>query len=206
MRNILPAVPRSGEAMDCFAVKMTLPGNNTLSVGGLCEPGSAERIAARCRTLEGIRCMENDLVGIDRALAAALDDFADDGVSVMGATLFCRRQNAVFAANGWRTGGVIGVPGASSEDAASTLEHLPNGLYLYAAPGGPGFAAAAARKDAETLMGLARAGEPEPLLKALKTYAPSGYLCVFDGMGPSAAGLLAVGAGKRHLCLDFHET
>jgi len=192
--------------MDCFAVKMTLPGNNTLSVGGLCESGDAERITARCRTLEGFRCMEDDLIGIDQALAAALEDFADDGVSVMGATLFCRRQNAVFAANGWRTGGVIGVPGASSEDAAGALEQLPNGLYLYAAPGGPGFAAAAGRKDAETLVGLAQAGEPEPLLKALKACAPSGYLCVFDGMGPSAAGLLAAGAGNRHLYLDFHET
>ncbi len=206
MRSIPPAAPRNGKTMDCFAVKKNLPGNNALAVGGLCEPGTAERITARCRTLEGFRCMEDDLVAIDRALAAALDDFADDGVSVMGATLFCRRQNAVFAANGWRTGGVIGVPGVSSEDAAGALEHLPNGLYLYAPPGGPGFAAATAREDAETLMGLARAGEPEPLLKALKACAPSGYLCVFDGMGPSAAGLLAVGAGKHHFYLDFHET
>ncbi len=209
MRSIPPAVPRSGEnmdRMDCFAVKVALSGDRILSVGGLCGPGNTEKIAARCRTLEAFRCIEDDVVDIDRALAAALDAFADDGVFVMGATFFCRLQNAVFTANGWRTGGVIGVPGVSSEDAAGTLEHLPNGLYLYAAPGGPGFAAAVARGDAEILMGLAQAGEPGPLLKALKACASSGYLCVFDGMGPSAAGLLAVGAGGHQFYLDLHET
>lgn len=206
MHSIPLAVPKNGEDMDCFAVKMSLPGSGVLAVGGLCAQGNAERITARCRMLEDFRCVEDGLVDIDRALAEALDAFADDGISVMGATLFCQRQNAVFTANGWRTGGVIGIPGVSSVDAADKLELLPSGLYLYATPGGPGFAAAAVHGDAEALVELARTGEPEPLLKELKVRAPSGYLCVFDGMGPSAAGLLAAGAGGHQFYLSLHET
>lgn len=188
--------------MDCFAAKIALPCGGSVVVGGLCESGRSSERTALCQSIH-LPAPSLDPVKLDRAMAQMLEGFSGNGVPVVGAAFYHRRHDTILAENGWRSGGVIGVPGSSAESAEGVLEEIEAGLYLYAAPGGPGFAAIASLANARTMADIALSGSRNALLVALHRYAPAGYLCVFDGSGAQARGLLAAGAENQQFCLTL---
>lgn len=186
-----------------FAVEISLPGQGRMAVGGLCDSAARRTVQALCRALTPPCLPGQDPLGIDRALAALLDTFPSEGIYAAGASAAIpARQTADF----WRSGGVIGLPGSSHQDAGGALEELENGLYLYAAPGGPGFAVSAPWSHAQRLAELAGRQPGRELLPALRALAPEGYLLICDGTGMGAQGLLAAGAGEEELLLPLDQS
>lgn len=183
-----------------FIAEVPAEEGGKIIIGGLCASDAVRTVLECCGGMKPLRLPDGDISVIDQALAALLDTLDRADVLVAGASAVVPRLAERLAASPWRTGGVIGVPGSPPEAAGEALELLDSGLYLFAAPGGPGFAAAASAGDARRLAALAKTGaSASALLAALRSLAPEGYLLVCDGMGSGTQGLLAAGAAGEAL-------
>ena len=188
--------------MDCFAAKVCLRDQTKLLIGGLCISGAVPELLRRCRKLEDGTLPVNTVVGIDRAIAQMLDTLQMEGVFAAGAAGSSPEASARFAKAGWRTGGVIGIPGTPPESADDQMERTKDGLYLFSRAGGPGFAAAVSEKQAIYLSKISLTVPPHEFCREIQILAADGYLAVFDGIGYQAKCILAVGAGQQRFWLE----
>ena len=114
--------------MDCFAAKVCLRDQTKILIGGLCISGVVPELLRRCRKLEDGTLPVDTVVGIDRAMAQMLDTLQMEGVFAAGAAASSPEASARFAKAGWRTGGVIGIPGTPPESADDQMERTKDGL------------------------------------------------------------------------------
>ena len=188
--------------MDCFAAKVCLRDQTKILIGGLCISGVVPELLRRCRKLEDGTLPVNTAVGIDRAMAQMLDTLQMEGVFAAGAAASSPEASARFAKAGWRTGGVIGIPGTPPESADDQMERTKDGLYLFSRAGGPGFAAAVSEKQAIYLSEISLTVPPHEFCREIQILAADGYLAVFDGIGYQAKCILVVGAGQQRFWLE----
>jgi hypothetical protein len=107
----------------------------------------------------------------------------------------------------WRTGGVLGSPRRAALSAEGLLEEIGPGLWLYAAPGGPGLVCAGGREETLKLTAELEAGPfaaaagslagMRALYACLLAKGPGAFLGLSDGSGPGAAGALFARAGRE---------
>jgi hypothetical protein len=170
--------------------------------GGLCRPGRAET----CRkSLFGLAELDfsdevflTDQAALDRAVAEAVQTRCDRGLLAVGVTLRIPGLS-------WRTGGVLGSPWMPACSAQSLLEDIGHGLWLYAAPGGPGLVCGGEEQEIANLVSepgslfpvaYKRAGM-RGLYARLLEAGPENFLCLSDGSGPGAEGALCGRAGNH---------
>lgn len=189
--------------VECFAKKLFLKDGAQILLGGLCAPEAVFDVEKCYKRMEAHRLPIGGIVEIDRTVAEIINEINCAGVYVVGASAALSPAPRHFAENGWRTGGIIGVPGTPSESADSVLEKIADDMYLYSAPGGPGFAAVTSFENALNLSQTAATDSPFAFLDKLQLLAPEGYLCIFDGIGYQANGILAAGTRERRFILSF---
>jgi hypothetical protein len=171
--------------------------------GGLCPAGRS----ADCRN--SLAELENLDFSAENLLA---DPAALDRVAAEAARRCCGREVPALGLSllapglPWRTGGVLGSPRRAARSAENLLEDLGAGLWLYAAPGGPGLVCAGGREETLELMaeleaGLFTAAHSLAGMRALYAYllerGPDSFLGLSDGSGPGAEGVLFGRAGSQ---------
>ena len=109
-------------------------------------------------------------------------------------------SNTVF-----RTGGVLGRPEDSAEDADSDLDRLDDGMWMFTAPGGPGWIAFASQDAAERLAAETVSGSGAYTIRVNNTFrelmrvSPEAYLFISDGTGYDSFGICAAKLGEMEL-------
>lgn len=120
---------------DVFGGRIVTEQGDPLAVAGLCRSEEAERCRRRLDLLRNIRFSSEDPEDIDRSIAERLAAVYQGSALAVGATVYISRVSQMI----FRTGGVLGCPDSTVEDAESELEPLGDGIWMYTASGGPGW-------------------------------------------------------------------
>ena len=184
-----------------FGSAMRTPQGNRLAVAGFCPAGRLHECEERMERLRDAEFYTGDPTEIDEILAAALSGLYAGLALAVGACVYIESiSNTVF-----RTGGVLGRPEAESEDADSDLDRLDEGMWMFTAPGGPGWIAFAPQAAAEKLAQETLAGSGAYAVRVNETYralrraSPAAYLFVSDGTGYDSLGICAARLGEKEL-------
>lgn len=186
-----------------FGSAMRTPQGNRLAVAGFCPAGRLHECEERMERLRDAEFYTDDPTEIDEILAAALSELYGGLALAVGACVYIESiSNTVF-----RTGGVLGRPEDSAEDADSDLDRLDDGMWMFTAPGGPGWIAFAPQTAAEKLAQETLAGSGAYAVRVNETYralrraSPAAYLFVSDGTGYDSLGICAARLGEKELSL-----
>ena len=184
-----------------FGSAMRTPQGNRLAVAGFCPAGRLHECEERMERLRDAEFYTDDPTEIDEIFAAALSELYGGLALAVGACVYIESiSNTVF-----RTGGVLGRPEAESEDAGSDLDRLDEGMWMFTAPGGPGWIAFAPQAAAEKLAQETLAGSGAYAVRVNETYralrraSPAAYLFVSDGTGYDSLGICAARLGEKEL-------
>lgn len=184
-----------------FGSAMRTPQGNRLAVAGFCPAGRLHECEERMERLRDAEFYTDDPTEIDEILAAALSELYGSLALAVGACVYIESiSNTVF-----RTGGVLGRPEDSAEDADSDLDRLDDGMWMFTAPGGPGWIAFAPQAAAEKLAQETLAGSGAYAVRVNETYralrraSPAAYLFVSDGTGYDSLGICAARLGEKEL-------
>ena len=184
-----------------FGSAMRTPQGNRLAVAGFCPAGRLHECKERMERLRDAEFYTDDPTEIDEILAAALSELYSGLALAVGACVYIESiSNTVF-----RTGGVLGRPEDSAEDADSDLDRLDDGMWMFTAPGGPGWIAFAPQAAAEKLAQETLAGSGAYAVRVNETYralrraSPAAYLFVSDGTGYDSLGICAARLGEKEL-------
>ncbi len=184
-----------------FGSAMRTPQCNRLAVAGFCPAGRLHECEERMERLRDAEFYTDDPTKIDEILAAALSELYGGLALAVGACVYIEGiSDSVY-----RTGGVLGRPEDSAEDADSDLDRLDDGMWMFTAPGGPGWIsfapqAAAEKLAQETLAGSgAYAVRVNETYRALRRASPAAYLFVSDGTGYDSLGICAARLGEKEL-------
>lgn len=184
-----------------FGSAMRTPQGNRLAVAGFCPAGRLHECKERMERLRDAEFYTDDPTEIDEILAAALSELYGGLALAVGACVYIDSiSNTVF-----RTGGVLGRPEDSAEDADSDLDRLDDGMWMFTAPGGPGWIAFAPQTAAEKLAQETLAGSGAYAVRVNETYralrraSPAAYLFVSDGTGYDSLGICAARLGEKEL-------
>ena len=184
-----------------FGSAMRTPQGNRLAVAGFCPAGRLHECEERMERLRDAEFYTDDPTEIDEILAAALSELYGGLALAVGACVYIESiSNTVF-----RTGGVLGRPEAESEDADSDLDRLDEDMWMFTAPGGPGWIAFAPQAAAEKLAQETLAGSGAYAVRVNETYralrraSPAAYLFVSDGTGYDSLGICAARLGEKDL-------
>ena len=184
-----------------FGSAMRTPQGNRLAVAGFCPAGRLPECEERMERLRDAEFYTDDPTEIDEILAAALSELYSGLALAVGACVYIESiSNTVF-----RTGGVLGRPEAESEDADSDLDRLDEDMWMFTAPGGPGWIAFAPQAAAEKLAQETLAGSGAYAVRVNETYralrraSPAAYLFVSDGTGYDSLGICAARLGEKEL-------
>ena len=184
-----------------FGSAMRTPQGNRLAVAGFCPAGRLHECEERMERLRDAEFYTDDPTEIDEILAAALSELYGGLALAVGACVYIESiSNTVF-----RTGGVLGRPEAESEDAGSDLDRLDEDMWMFTAPGGPGWIAFAPQAAAEKLAQETLAGSGAYAVRVNETYralrraSPAAYLFVSDGTGYDSLGICAARLGEKEL-------
>lgn len=184
-----------------FGSAMRTPQGNRLAVAGFCPAGRLHECEERMERLRDAEFYTDDPTEIDEILAAALSELYSGLALAVGACVYIESiSNTVF-----RTGGVLGRPEDSAEDADSDLDRLDDGMWMFTAPGGPGWIAFAPQAAAEKLAQETLAGSGAYAVRVNETYralrraSPAAYLFVSDGTGYDSLGICAARLGEKEL-------
>lgn len=184
-----------------FGSAMRTPQGNRLAVAGFCPAGRLHECEERMERLRDAEFYTDDPTEIDEILAAALSELYGGLALAVGACVYIESiSNTVF-----RTGGVLGRPEDSAEDADSDLDRLDDGMWMFTAPGGPGWVAFAPQAAAEKLAQETLAGSGAYAVRVNETYralrraSPAAYLFVSDGTGYDSLGICAARLGEKEL-------
>lgn len=184
-----------------FGSAMRTPQGNRLAVAGFCPAGRLHECEERMERLRDAEFYTDDPTEIDEILAAALSELYSGLALAVGACVYIESiSNTVF-----RTGGVLGRPEDSAEDADSDLDRLDDGMWMFTAPGGPGWIAFAPQTAAEKLAQETLAGSGAYAVRVNETYralrraSPAAYLFVSDGTGYDSLGICAARLGEKEL-------
>lgn len=184
-----------------FGSAMRTPQGNRLAVAGFCPAGRLHECEERMERLRDAEFYTDDPTEIDEILAAALSELYSGLALAVGACVYIESiSNTVF-----RTGGVLGRPEAESEDAGSDLDRLDEDMWMFTAPGGPGWIAFAPQAAAEKLAQETLAGSGAYAVRVNETYralrraSPAAYLFVSDGTGYDSLGICAARLGEKEL-------
>lgn len=184
-----------------FGSAMRTPQGNRLAVAGFCPAGRLHECEERMERLRDAEFYTDDPTEIDEILAAALSELYGGLALAVGACVYIEGiSDSVY-----RTGGVLGRPEAESEDADSDLDHLDEDMWMFTAPGGPGWIAFAPQAAAEKLAQETLAGSGAYAVRVNETYralrraSPAAYLFVSDGTGYDSLGICAARLGEKEL-------
>ena len=184
-----------------FGSAMRTPQGNRLAVAGFCPAGRLHECEERMERLRDAEFYTDDPTEIDEILAAALSELYSGLALAVGACVYIEGiSDSVY-----RTGGVLGRPEAESEDADSDLDRLDEGMWMFTAPGGPGWIAFAPQAAAEKLAQETLAGSGAYAVRVNETYralrraSPAAYLFVSDGTGYDSLGICAARLGEKEL-------
>ena len=184
-----------------FGSAMRTPQGNRLAVAGFCPAGRLHECEERMERLRDAEFYTDDPTEIDEILAAALSELYGGLALAVGACVYIEGiSDSVY-----RTGGVLGRPEAESEDADSDLDRLDEDMWMFTAPGGPGWIAFAPQAAAEKLAQETLAGSGAYAVRVNETYralrraSPSAYLFVSDGTGYGSLGICAARLGEKEL-------
>ena len=184
-----------------FGSAMRTPQGNRLAVAGFCPAGRLHECEERMERLRDAEFYTDDPTEIDEILAAALSELYSGLALAVGACVYIESiSNTVF-----RTGGVLGRPENSAEDADSDLDRLDEDMWMFTAPGGPGWIAFAPQAAAEKLAQETLAGSGAYAVRVNETYralrraSPAAYLFVSDGTGYDSLGICAARLGEKEL-------
>ena len=184
-----------------FGSAMRTPHGNRLAVAGFCPAGRLHECEERMERLRDAEFYTDDPTEIDEILAAALSELYGGLALAVGACVYIEGiSDSVY-----RTGGVLGRPEAESEDADSDLDRLDEGMWMFTAPGGPGWIAFAPQAAAEKLAQETLAGSGAYAVRVNETYralrraSPAAYLFVSDGTGYDSLGICAARLGEKEL-------
>lgn len=184
-----------------FGSAMRTPQGNRLAVAGFCPAGRLHECEERMERLRDAEFYTDDPTEIDEILAAALSELYSGLALAVGACVYIEGiSDSVY-----RTGGVLGRPEAESEDADSDLDGLDEGMWMFTAPGGPGWIAFAPQASAEKLAQETLAGSGAYAVRVNETYralrraSPAAYLFVSDGTGYDSLGICAARLGEKEL-------
>lgn len=184
-----------------FGSAMRTPQGNRLAVAGFCPAGRLHECEERMERLRDAEFYTDDPTEIDEILAAALSELYGGLALAVGACVYIEGiSDSVY-----RTGGVLGRPEAESEDADSDLDRLDEGMWMFTAPGGPGWIAFAPQAAAEKLAQETLAGSGAYAVRVNETYralrraSPAAYLFVSDGTGYDSLGICAARLGEKEL-------
>lgn len=184
-----------------FGSAMRTPQGNRLAVAGFCPVGRLHECEERMERLRDAEFYTDDPTEIDEILAAALSELYGGLALAVGACVYIESiSNTVF-----RTGGVLGRPEDSAEDADSDLDRLDEDMWMFTAPGGPGWIAFAPQAAAEKLAQETLAGSGAYAVRVNETYralrraSPAAYLFVSDGTGYDSLGICAARLGEKEL-------
>ena len=184
-----------------FGSAMRTPQGNRLAVAGFCPAGRLHECEERMERLRDAEFYTDDPTEIDEILAAALSELYGGLALAVGACVYIEGiSDSVY-----RTGGVLGRPEAESEDADSDLDRLDEDMWMFAAPGGPGWIAFAPQAAAEKLAQETLAGSGAYAVRVNETYralrraSPAAYLFVSDGTGYDSLGICAAKLGEMEL-------
>ena len=186
---------------DIFGAALRTRSGARLALAGLCLKDRAEECSA---LMDGLRALCFPSAGpteIDLALASALSGLYAGRAVAVGACVYIESiSNTVF-----RTGGVLGRPEDSAEDADSDLDRLDDGMWMFTAPGGPGWIAFASRDAAERLAAETVSGSGAYTIRVNNTFrelmrvSPEAYLFISDGTGSDRFGICAARLGEKDL-------
>ena len=184
-----------------FGSAMRTPQGNRLAVAGFCPAGRLHECEERMERLRDAEFYTDDPTEIDEILAAALSELYGGLALAVGACVYIEGiSDSVY-----RTGGVLGRPEAESEDADSDLDRLDEDMWMFTAPGGPGWIAFAPQAAAEKLAQETLAGSGAYAVRVNETYralrraSPAAYLFVSDGTGYDSLGICAARLGEKEL-------
>ena len=184
-----------------FGSAMRTPQGNRLAVAGFCPAGRLHECEERMERLRDAEFYTDDPTEIDEILAAALSGLYAGRAVAVGACVYIEGiSDSVY-----RTGGVLGRPEAESEDADSDLDRLDEDMWMFTAPGGPGWIAFAPQAAAEKLAQETLAGSGAYAVRVNETYralrraSPAAYLFVSDGTGYDSLGICAARLGEKEL-------
>lgn len=186
---------------DIFGAALRTRSGARLALAGLCLKDRAEECSA---LMDGLRTLDFPSSGpteIDLALASALSGLYAGRAVAVGACVYIEGiSDSVY-----RTGGVLGRPEAESEDADSDLDRLDDGMWMFTAPGGPGWIAFASRDAAERLAAETVSGSGAYTIRVNNTFrelmrvSPEAYLFISDGTGYDSFGICAAKLGEMEL-------
>ena len=186
---------------DIFGAALRTRSGARLALAGLCLKDRAEECSALMDGLRALGFPSADPTEIDLALASALSGLYAGRAVAVGACVYIEGiSDSVY-----RTGGVLGRPEAESEDADSDLDRLDEDMWMFTAPGGPGWIAFAPQAAAEKLAQETLAGSGAYAVRVNETYralrraSPAAYLFVSDGTGYDSLGICAARLGEKEL-------
>ncbi len=201
----MPSTPRTRcRAMskyDVFGGRIVTEQGDPLAVVGLCRSEEAGRCRCGLNLLRDIRFSSEDPEDIDRSIAERLAAVYEGIALAVGATVHIGRVSQTI----FRTGGVLGCPDSTVEDAESELETLDDGIWMYTASGGPGWLGFFSREKAELLARFTLTHHGAYPVKANEVYrrlmrlSPDAYLFISDGTGYDSLGLCAAKCGEKEL-------
>ena len=184
-----------------FGSAMRTPQGNRLAVAGFCPAGRLHECEERMERLRDAEFYTDDPTEIDEILASALSGLYAGRAVAVGACVYIEGiSDSVY-----RTGGVLGRPEDSAEDADSDLDRLDEDMWMFTAPGGPGWIAFAPQAAAEKLAQETLAGSGAYAVRVNETYralrraSPAAYLFVSDGTGYDSLGICAARLGEKEL-------
>lgn len=186
---------------DIFGAALRTRSGARLALAGLCLKGRAEECSA---LMDGLHALDFPSAGpteIDLALASALSGLYAGRAVAVGACVYIEGiSDSVY-----RTGGVLGRPEDSAEDADSDLDRLDEDMWMFTAPGGPGWIAFASRDAAERLAAETVSGSGAYTIRVNNTFrelmrvSPEAYLFISDGTGYDSFGICAAKLGEMEL-------
>lgn len=186
---------------DIFGAALRTRSGARLALAGLCLKDRAEECSALMDSLRALDFPSADPTEIDLALASALSGLYAGRAVAVGACVYIEGiSDSVY-----RTGGVLGRPEAESEDADSDLDRLDEDMWMFTAPGGPGWIAFASRDAAERLAAETVSGSGAYTIRVNNTFhelmrvSPEAYLFISDGTGYDSFGICAAKLGEMEL-------
>lgn len=186
---------------DIFGAALRTRSGARLALAGLCLKDRAEECSALMDSLRALDFPSSGPTEIDLALASALSGLYAGRAVAVGACVYIEGiSDSVY-----RTGGVLGRPEAESEDADSDLDRLDEDMWMFTAPGGPGWIAFASRDAAESLAAETVSGSGAYTIRVNNTFrelmrvSPEAYLFISDGTGYDSFGICAAKLGEMEL-------
>lgn len=186
---------------DIFGAALRTRSGARLALAGLCLKDRAEECSALMDGLRALGFPSSGPTEIDLALASALSGLYAGRAVAVGACVYIEGiSDSVY-----RTGGVLGRPEDSAEDADSDLDRLDDGMWMFTAPGGPGWIAFASQDAAERLAAETVSGSGAYTIRVNNTFrelmrvSPEAYLFISDGTGYDSFGICAAKLGEMEL-------